>query len=74
MGTIDRKVMLVTGGTGSIGTAVAKEAAAQGWAVVVHGRSEAKAAALARLSSADGSAAGSTRWSTACRTAPPATA
>ncbi len=47
MGTIDRKVMLVTGGTGSIGTAVAKEAAAQGWAVVVHGRSEAKAAALA---------------------------
>jgi len=43
----DGRVMLVTGGTGSIGAAVAKEAAAQGWAVVVHGRSEAKAEALA---------------------------
>lgn len=36
------KVMLVTGGTGSIGAAVAREAAAWGWAVLVHGRDPAK--------------------------------
>ena len=40
-------VMLVTGGTGSIGEAVAREAAAQGWAVVLQGRDAAKLAALA---------------------------
>lgn len=34
-----RPVMLVTGGTGSIGAAVAREAAAQGWRVLTHGRS-----------------------------------
>lgn len=42
----DRKVMLITGGSGSIGAAVAKEALAQGWAVVVHGRSADKTAVL----------------------------
>lgn len=41
------KVMLVAGGTGSIGLAVAKEARARGWAVVVHGRSLEKTAGLA---------------------------
>jgi NAD(P)-dependent dehydrogenase (short-subunit alcohol dehydrogenase family) len=41
------RVMLVAGGTGSIGLAVAKEALAQGWAVVVHGRSPEKTAKLA---------------------------
>jgi len=40
--TNEPKVMLVTGGTGSIGAAVAREAAEQGWAVVVHGRDAAK--------------------------------
>ncbi len=38
--------MLVTGGTGSIGAAVAREAARQGWAVGVQGRSSDKLAAL----------------------------
>lgn len=33
-----RKVMLVAGGSGSIGSAVAREAQAQGWSVVIHGR------------------------------------
>lgn len=43
----DRKVMLITGGTGSVGAAVAREAAAQGWAVVIQGRDTAKLDALA---------------------------
>jgi NAD(P)-dependent dehydrogenase (short-subunit alcohol dehydrogenase family) len=34
----DRPVMLVTGASGSIGAAVAAEAAAQGWTVASHGR------------------------------------
>jgi NAD(P)-dependent dehydrogenase (short-subunit alcohol dehydrogenase family) len=42
----DHKVMLITGGSGSIGAAVAREAARQGWAVVVQGRSAEKLAAL----------------------------
>jgi NAD(P)-dependent dehydrogenase (short-subunit alcohol dehydrogenase family) len=43
-------VMLVVGGSGSIGSAIAAEAAASGWAVAVHGRSEASVAAcLAQL-------------------------
>jgi NAD(P)-dependent dehydrogenase (short-subunit alcohol dehydrogenase family) len=50
----DRPVMLVTGGTGSIGEAVVREAAAQGWAVVVHGRSADK---LARMVEALGAQA-----------------
>lgn len=31
--------MLIAGGTGSVGSAIAREASAQGWTVVVHGRS-----------------------------------
>lgn len=42
----DRKVMLITGGSGSIGAAVAREAASHGWALVVQGRSADKVAAL----------------------------
>jgi NAD(P)-dependent dehydrogenase (short-subunit alcohol dehydrogenase family) len=34
----DRPVMLVTGASGSVGEAVASEAAANGWAVALHGR------------------------------------
>lgn len=41
-----RPVMLITGGSGSVGEAVAREAAANGWAVVVQGRSAEKLAAL----------------------------
>jgi NAD(P)-dependent dehydrogenase (short-subunit alcohol dehydrogenase family) len=40
-------VMLVTGGTGSIGGAVAALALATGWRVALHGRTEASAAAMA---------------------------
>lgn len=40
--------MLIAGGSGSIGSAIAREAAAQGWTVVVHGRSADKVAALAK--------------------------
>lgn len=42
----DRKVMLIAGGSGSVGSAIAREAARQGWAVAVHGQSEDKLAAL----------------------------
>jgi NAD(P)-dependent dehydrogenase (short-subunit alcohol dehydrogenase family) len=38
--------MLIAGGSGSIGQAVAREALAQGWAVALHGRSPDKLAAL----------------------------
>jgi len=41
------KVMLIAGGSGSVGSAIAREAAAQGWAVAIHGRSAEKLAALA---------------------------
>lgn len=41
--------MLVTGGSGSVGEAVAHEAAANGWAVIVQGRDEAKLAALTEI-------------------------
>jgi NAD(P)-dependent dehydrogenase (short-subunit alcohol dehydrogenase family) len=47
MTATDRRVMLIAGGSGSIGEAVAREAAAQGWAVVLHGRSADKLAAQA---------------------------
>lgn len=43
----DRKVMLTAGGTGSIGSAIAREAVRQGWAVALHGRNPEKLAALA---------------------------
>jgi NAD(P)-dependent dehydrogenase (short-subunit alcohol dehydrogenase family) len=42
----DQKVMLITGATGFIGNAVAREAARLGWAVAVHGRSADRVAAL----------------------------
>lgn len=42
----DRPVMLIAGGSGSIGSATAREALAQGWAVALHGRSPDKLAAL----------------------------
>ena len=54
----DRKVMLITGGSGSIGAAVAREAVHQGWAVVVQGRSAEKIAALVAELQASASAAG----------------
>ncbi|MCB2075664.1 MAG: SDR family oxidoreductase [Novosphingobium sp.] len=38
----DSKVMLITGGSGSVGAAIAREALSQGWAVVVHGRNAGK--------------------------------
>jgi NAD(P)-dependent dehydrogenase (short-subunit alcohol dehydrogenase family) len=41
-----RKVMLIAGGSGSVGSAIAREAARQGWAVAIHGRSGDKLAAL----------------------------
>ena len=42
----EQPVMLVTGGTGSVGSAVAHEAAQQGWSVVIHGGTAAKVDAL----------------------------
>ncbi|HEY0960684.1 MAG TPA: SDR family oxidoreductase [Novosphingobium sp.] len=47
MATTDRPVVLIAGGSGSVGSAIAEEAAAQGWNVVVHGRTETKVAAVA---------------------------
>jgi NAD(P)-dependent dehydrogenase (short-subunit alcohol dehydrogenase family) len=56
----DAKVMLIAGATGSLGTAVAREAVRQGWAVIAHGRSEEKLAPLLAELRADGAAAGIT--------------
>lgn len=42
----ETRVMLITGGSGSIGSAVAREAVRQGWALVIQGRSADKVAAL----------------------------
>jgi NAD(P)-dependent dehydrogenase (short-subunit alcohol dehydrogenase family) len=42
----DQPVMLIAGGTGSVGSAVAREAARLGWALVVHGGTRAKVDAL----------------------------
>jgi NADP-dependent 3-hydroxy acid dehydrogenase YdfG len=39
-----QKVMLVAGGSGSIGSAIAEAAAAAGWAVALHGRTQASVA------------------------------
>lgn len=46
MATTERKVMLIAGGTGSVGSAIARAALAEGWAVAVHGRSAHKLAAF----------------------------
>jgi NAD(P)-dependent dehydrogenase (short-subunit alcohol dehydrogenase family) len=40
-----QKVMLITGASGSVGAAVAREAAANGWALALHGRDADKLAA-----------------------------
>ncbi|WP_041558912.1 SDR family NAD(P)-dependent oxidoreductase [Novosphingobium sp. PP1Y] len=42
----DGRVLLVAGGSGSVGSAIAREALAEGWKVAVHGRSEDKVHAL----------------------------
>lgn len=42
----DKPVMLIAGGSGSIGSATAREALAQGWAVALHGNTPAKLATL----------------------------
>ncbi|CDO37543.1 MULTISPECIES: SDR family NAD(P)-dependent oxidoreductase [Novosphingobium] len=42
----DGRVLLIAGGSGSIGSAIAREALAQGWKVAVHGRSEDKVHAV----------------------------
>lgn len=47
MSAVQLPVMLVTGGSGSIGRAIAEAAVAAGWAVVLHGRSEDSAEAAA---------------------------
>lgn len=43
----DLPVMLIAGASGSVGQAVAREAAQAGWALALHGRDEAKLTALA---------------------------
>jgi NAD(P)-dependent dehydrogenase (short-subunit alcohol dehydrogenase family) len=43
---IDKPVMLIAGGSGSIGQATAREALAQGWAVALQGKTPEKLAAL----------------------------
>lgn len=45
MSSIDPRVMLITGGSGSIGSEIARRAAQAGWAVAVHGRSAESVAA-----------------------------
>ncbi|WP_334183363.1 SDR family NAD(P)-dependent oxidoreductase [Novosphingobium sp.] len=42
----DQKVLLLAGGSGSIGSAVARQALAHGWKVALHGRTQEKVAAL----------------------------
>lgn len=44
----DRPVMLIAGGSGSLGSQTAREALAQGWAVALHGRTPEKLEALER--------------------------
>ncbi len=43
----DRPVMLIAGGSGSIGRAIAREALDQGWAIALHGRNPEKLKAIA---------------------------
>lgn len=42
----EKKVMLIAGGSGSIGRAIAREALIQGWTVALHGRTASKLTAL----------------------------
>ena len=46
MKVTEQKVLLIAGGSGSIGSAIARHALDQGWKVAVHGRSEDKVHAL----------------------------
>lgn len=46
MKVTDQKVLLIAGGSGSVGSAIARLALDQGWKVAVHGRSEDKVHAL----------------------------
>lgn len=55
-GATDRPVMLITGGSGSVGEAIAREAVAEGWAVVIQGRNVEKLAGLTSLLRATGPA------------------
>lgn len=50
----DRRVLLIAGGSGSIGSAIARLALEQGWKVAVHGRSEDKVHALVAGLSGEG--------------------
>lgn len=49
-----RKVIVIAGGSGSVGSAIAREAAGQGWAVAIHGRSADKLSVLAEEIGAHG--------------------
>ena len=51
------KVMVIAGGSGSIGGRIARDAVHAGWAVAVHGRTAGKVTALAEELSATGSSA-----------------
>jgi len=53
-----KRIMLISGGSGSIGSAIARGAVQQGWTVAIHGRSEDKVYALAASLSEDGHADG----------------
>lgn len=52
------KVMLIAGGSGSIGSAIAREAQTQGWTLAIHGRSADKVNALASQLGVTGPAEG----------------
>lgn len=54
----DRKVLLIAGGSGSIGSAIARLALDQGWIVAVHGRNEDKVHALVTSLSDEGTIEG----------------
>lgn len=61
--TIDRqvsrgKVMLIAGGSGSVGSAIARAAQADGWSLAIHGRSPDKVAGLVAELAAGGVAEG----------------
>ncbi|VWX52950.1 SDR family NAD(P)-dependent oxidoreductase [Novosphingobium sp. 9U] len=52
------KVMLLAGGSGSVGSAIARAAHAEGWTLAIHGRSQDKVAALVDELAAHGAAEG----------------